>query len=113
MKTTLTLISILIFCVPAYAQDVMPCSPAEAQIIAIVGRVEASPSQCLIFPDFEQDHLYNHSIVCPLLIEDVMQNGISMPMPAPAPGHGPCQFKKGDTLSGVLVMKHFGHIYLE
>lgn len=113
MKITLALIAVLVFGVQASAQDFMPCSPAEAQIIAIVGKVEASQGECLVFPDFNQKHLYNHSIVCPLLIEDVMQNGISMPMPAPAPGRGPCEFKKGDTLSGVLVMEQFGRIYLE
>jgi hypothetical protein len=75
----------------------------EAQIIAKIGeRKTNSLSYCTAFVDISSVTFYQESGVCPLPLEVVLQNGIQFPLKN---GHD-CDIQKGDSLSGVLVLKN-------
>ena len=85
------------------------CSSYEAQVIAKVDRVETdSMTYCKAYFSTESFEMYNSHILCPLDQQEVLAEGVNLPLQN---GHD-CKVSKGDVISGILYTK-FGKIFVD
>ncbi len=102
MKAVAVIFSLLTLTLSAQASCI-----GEAQIIAKVESVRGnSTTSCRVF--VKQISFYNESIICPLDISEVSDNGIEIGLKN---GHD-CDYGS-DTISGVLVKDSAGVIRIE
>jgi hypothetical protein len=91
------------------AQTSMANCLGEAQIIAKVQGNKKSLSSCVAMIDSSSIVQYNESMVCPLDLGEVLEQGVEVGM---KDGHD-CRLEAGDVITGVLVKNQAGKIVLE
>lgn len=112
MKAILVL-SLLVASTFSFAQSVSAaeCKQLEAQINAKVKAVEKLDDfggSCTVSIDLKSVKSYNVNQLCPLDLSDVVENGVEVGV---IYGHD-CRLEAGDQLSGVIVKKSWGAIYM-
>ena len=107
---TFTLTVILLISQISFAQFEQEACQPEAQIIAHVTSYEKwDLYDCVVRISPKHITQYNINQTCPLDIDEVLANGISVGL---VNGHD-CALNVGDVISGVLVKKPTGTIVLE
>ncbi len=91
------------------AQASMANCLGEAQIIAKVSENKKTLSSCVAMIDSSSIVQYNESMVCPLDLGEVLEQGVEVGM---KDGHD-CRLEAGDVITGVLVKNQAGKIVLE
>lgn len=96
--------------IAAFAQGSVAQCLGEAQIIAKVDNVtKTGLSRCVATITKYSIQMYNESMVCPLDLNEVIEQGIVVTF---KDGHD-CAFEAGQNISGVLVKNSAGEIVLE
>lgn len=112
MKAILVL-SLLVASTFSFAQSVSAaeCKQQAAQInvkVKAVEKLDDFGGSCTVSIDLKTLITYNMDETCPLDIVDVLQEGVEVGI---ANGHD-CRLEAGDQLSGVIVKKSWGTIYM-